>query len=437
MTTEEAWFQEALDLVLSSSTPSLPESKFSVGSVNVEWLENEPGVATIFTTGGTVEDRVLARQVAQAKLAYHGYRQAAYTFDQDGLIKEASWDDLMVKAKRLIQAGNVNLLRNSANVIVGHVQGDHGEYQTEISRDDPNSRVITQWTCECPWDQFAFQRTRQWKKYEGRPCAHVLATYWKALGTPVDEESSPRNNMPGGQMGLPGLEPGELQQVGPGHFMAPGAGGPPSRSGPPLQPLGMPPRGNPTSLPNNMQLAIPGLSPVPGPPPMPGGPQMPMPGATPPPPEPPSRIPPFPMDQIQEQLDAIQPAPPPTVSVPGAKPPTPANPVQYPGGTFSSWKFADEQLQPGMAAQMTKPEMGTAVGKSTEHGAGGWREIPAGAIVEVVHQDPTTQLVEVRWPLHAAGPMEPFHVECAVDPSFLKARPDMANPFEKTWPGKV
>jgi hypothetical protein len=418
-TDERAWFKEAVDHVLSTTTRPLPPTRFSVGASTISWLENEPGVASIFAEGGNLEDRLLARDVARVRLAYHGYRQAQYTFDQDGLIKEAGWDDIMVKAKRLIQAGNVNLLRNSANVIVGQVQGDHGEYQTEIARDDPDSRVITQWTCECPWDQFAFQRTRQWKKYEGRPCAHVLATYWKSLGTPVDEEVSPHNR-PGDQMGLPGLEPGELQQTGPGHFVAP-----PSR-GRPLQPLGQPPM--PSAPPANVgpQLSIPGLAPPPGPQPLP------MPGAQPTPPPSPDRIPPFPMDQIQEQLDAIQPAPPPTVSVPGAKPPTPANPVQYPGGTFSSWKFAAE-LQPGIAAVMTKPEMGTAVGKSTEHGAGAWREIPAGAVVEVVHQDPTTGFVEIRWPLHTAGPMEPFHVECAVDPSFLNARPDLPNPFEKTW----
>lgn len=400
VTSNEAWFREGLDLILSSTTRSLPGSTFKVGASSISWRETEPGFAFIEASGGTVEDRVLARRVAQSRLGYHGYRQAQYTLDHGALTKEASWDDIMAKAKRLIQSQQVHLLRNGANVIVGHVKGDHGEYQTEISRDDPDSRAITQWTCECPWDQYAFQRTRQWKKYEARPCAHVLATWWKSQATPLDDEVKPGGP---GQMSMPGMEPNELQPGAPGQWF-----NPQMQTGPPIRPLKPGPM-LPPAEPGSM------------------GTQLPIPGADQTPPPPPDVMPPFPMDQIQEPV-------PPTVSVPGAKPPTPANPVQYPGGTFSSWRFADEAFKPGMAVQFVKPEMGTAVGKSTEHGAGGWQEIPAGAVAEFVYQDPTTGLCEVRWPLHSAGPMEPFHVECAVDPSFIRPRPDLANPFEKTWP---
>lgn len=239
--------------------------------------------------------------------------------------KTAAWPDIMAKAKRLIQSGNVTLLRNGYNTIVAHVIGDHGEYTSEISRDDPTSRAITQWTCECPWDQYAFQRTRQWKKYEGRPCAHVLAAYWKSLGTPLDEDHPP------------GQEPGR-----PGGPLAPPEG--PRTFSPSDAPVTQPQPGitDPQQGPSQAyqpMLPVPGQAPGAGPVGMPGAP----PGGIPPsgaPMAPPAALtpplmappadngilPPFPMDPAQLQLP---------VSVPGGRPgPYPANPVQQPG-TFS------------------------------------------------------------------------------------------------------
>lgn len=234
--------------------------------------------------------------------------------------KIASWDDIMAKAKRLIQSGNVQLLRNGYNTVVAHVIGDHGEYTSEISRDDPNSRAITQWTCECPWDQYAFQRTRQWKKYEGRPCAHVLAAFWKSQATPLDEDAPP-GATPSGPAVPPGpTEPGvplspfqprlPVQgQPGPDGGMMPGL--PPASQGqfgppnlPPPSPL--PPVGNP---PMQQQMPTPFADPA---------------GS--------GIIPPFPMDPAQLQLP---------VSVPGGRPgPYPANPIQQPG-TFSHVRLAN------------------------------------------------------------------------------------------------
>jgi hypothetical protein len=137
----------------------------------------------------------------------------------------------MDKAKRLIQTGNVTLLRNGYNTIVANVIGDHGQYQSEISRDDPQSRAITQWTCECPWDQFAFQRTRQWKKYEARPCAHVLAAFWKSQSAPLDEDVNPGFGI--GQM--PTAPPGSPSPFG----MMPGMGQGMEGPAPPAPPENM------------------------------------------------------------------------------------------------------------------------------------------------------------------------------------------------------
>lgn len=111
-----------------------------------------------------------------------------------GFTKSAQWADIIAKAKRLIQSGNVTIVHNGPTYVQGHVVGDHGQYTTEISRTDPRSNIIEQWQCECPWSQFAFQRTRKWKKYEGRPCSHVMATYWKGKSTPLDEGSYDPND---------------------------------------------------------------------------------------------------------------------------------------------------------------------------------------------------------------------------------------------------
>lgn len=147
------------------------------------------------------------------------------SFEQYGrMVHQATWDDIVAKAQRLIQSGQVTILRNAPHHLMAHVIGDHGEYNTEISRTDPSSNVIEQWSCECPWDQFAFNRTREWKRFEGRVCSHVLATYWKGKSTPLDYQ--------------PDTGPKPFQKQGPPQqripYQGPGAGGPPE-SGPQMQ----------------------------------------------------------------------------------------------------------------------------------------------------------------------------------------------------------
>lgn len=250
--------------------------------------------------------------------------------------KTAAWPDIMAKAKRLVQSGNVTLLRNGYNIVVAHVIGDHGEYTCEISRDDPESRAITQWTCECPWDQFAFQRTRQWKKYEGRPCAHVLAAYWKSLATPLDEDVAP------GQEGRPGqpVAPGTPRTFSPSPITTPQHGIMDPQQGieqgyQPSLPMQGNPGGEAVPMPGmdqtfegpSMGPLMPGMG-------MPPTSQMPMtvpPSLSPPLMAPPGEtgiIPPQPMAMDPNQMQL-------PVSVPGGRPgPYPANPIQQPG-TFS------------------------------------------------------------------------------------------------------
>lgn len=411
VTDEDDWFERYVRLALSVTPPPLPQRRHKLGATNVSWFETEPGVAFIDARGGTPDDRVLATKYLKSMLAGHGYRVAQYEVDYDttlpwptitaGLKKQAKWGDIMAKAKRLIQTGKVQLLRNGAENVVGKVIGDHGEYQTEFSREDPNSQSMTQWQCDCPWDQYAWQRTRQWKKYEGRPCAHVLATWWASQSHPVDEDAHPSvTQAPAGQA-MPAPGP---QTFGPDPMTQP--------MGP-----GQPPVG-PMQAPVMPGQAV-GTPPIPG--------------------MPPEVLPPFPMEG---QLEPPQPTP---VSIPGAKPPSPANPAQWPGGTLSSvrdgwdnafvtasdpFKPQPEGFANGNIVQLIGSEMGVMEGKSDDHGNGQYTEITPNSTGEVLgtHEQPGLgTLVEVIFPL-GGGELTPYHIRAWLRPDQLAARPDIRRP---------
>lgn len=409
---QDEWFEDYVRLALATPAPTLPPKAQRLGAVDSVWFETEPGVAFIHTIGGSIDDRTLVEHIVRGQLAACNIKQAEYDPENraEDMRREAGWDDIMAKAQRLRAAGQVRLLRNGYNNIVGQVQGDHGDYQTEIMRQDPNSRVITQWTCECPWDQYAFQRTRQWKKYEARPCSHVLATFWQSQATPLDEDVHP---------GAQGMQPGQQ-----GQLFTPPPGQPPT-PGMGAAPMGqMPPQGQ--------QMQIPGLYPglAQGTPPMPST-AIPM-G--------PDIIPPFPMEQMQGQPVA-NPA-----SVPGLRQPSPTNPVQYPGGTFSKvldWDFAGRSdtlsvvtktaaFTNGQMVATKHDDWGTWVGRSTEHGAGQPCKIPQGSVGEVMGTDPSG-MVEVLFMnpaigVNKNGPMEPWGATAWFFESELVPRPDIQPP---------
>lgn len=423
--TEDEWFNEYVATALASPAPKLPPASQKIGSSTVTWFETEPGLAFVHAIDGTPDDRVLATVLVREALRAHGIRQATYIFDQgdelwgNELRKTADWDEIMAKAKRLIQSNQVQILRNGYNNVVGHVQGDHGDYQTEIGRDDPNSRAITTWQCDCPWDQYAWQRTRQWKKYEGRPCAHVLATYWKALSTPLDEDVNPATGQPNAQMSLfnaPHMAPSAPPGAPPSPFNVQAPGGPVQQ----MQIPGMFP-GQATGTPGTTQPAGPAPNQI---------------------------IPPFPLDQLQQAQQQVNPA-----SVPGQRQPSPTNPMQWPGGTFSSvqdgwdlqhdWNFdrlevmsADFNTQPqgfqnGNMISTKYEDWGVWSGKSEDHGAGSPAKIPAGSVGEVLGQDPTTGMVNVLFMGDLTkdhGPLEPYGATAWFLPSEIVERPDVQRP---------
>jgi GNAT superfamily N-acetyltransferase/predicted RNA-binding Zn-ribbon protein involved in translation (DUF1610 family) len=128
--------------------------------------------------------------------------------------KKSAWTDLMDKATRLRQSGGVQIIRNDPDHVVAQVKSgiDDDEkdpdkpdyYTTEIWRDDPDSNAITMWNCDCQWSDYSWGRTRQWKKYEGRPCTHTLATFWegqvKKPGDTSAPPATPPTPLPGGAM---------------------------------------------------------------------------------------------------------------------------------------------------------------------------------------------------------------------------------------------
>lgn len=401
--------QSVLAALFDEAFTPLPPKERKIGNVNVRWWEGRTGEAVIMASGGSIEDRTLAEQITKADLEANGYKRAQFTFDVgEELRKTAAWTDIVNKAKRLIQSGNVTVLRNGYNNLVGHVIGDHGEYNVEIGRDDPESRSITTWECECPWDQYAWQRTRKWKYLEGRPCSHVMALYWKGLATPLDEDPfgpTPMDMQQGtGQKGpAPGLAPEPLPAPAPD---LPRSFGP---EGDILEPEPVPPA-TPDAQPAAM---APPASPEVLPPP-PADQMMP-----PQPPPPPGMTPPG------------FPAPPNSVSVPGARMPTPFNPIQYPGGTYSRVS-ADTTFEPGEIIRLKAPAFGMAEGKSEQHGSGQYQEVPEGSTGEVIGQDATTGWIDAIFPLDDSGPMEPYHVRCFLEPSDVsKTRIRPPGPFIK------
>jgi 2'-5' RNA ligase len=405
-----SWAQEYPDTIsvlasiLRDPAPDYPRTSQKVGASTVHWWEPNPGHAVIMAFGGSIDDRAFAEQYVKLQLEAYGYERTSFTVDSTEQ-KTAGWNEIMEKAKRLIMSGNVTMLRNGYNVIAGHVVGDHGEYNVEIGRDDPSSRAITTWTCECPWDQYAWQRTRQWKKYEGRPCSHVMALYWTSLSTPLDEDISP--NQPQ-QPPLPGMPPGGhgaptpsgQPQLAPNAPTAPGTPMPPS----PVQQQGDQIIGQPT--PAQAPLSQP-----------PGSPDI---------------LPPSPIEQLQMLQPPVpgstpggMPAPPGAVSVPGAKMPSPFNPIQYPGGTYS--KIAAEEFQNGDIVRAATELFGVKEGRDGATDAGEYTAIPPGRRGEVLGQDPTTEFVDVIFPLEG-GPMTSYHVRCYVEANEI-VKVDGKTPF--------
>lgn len=115
-----------------------------------------------------MENMVVNKAYLYQKIADYNQKVAEQSpEDMAGLV---GWPKIMAKAQRLRKAGMVELTANQPNYVSANVTGDHGSYISEIWRENPESQKISNWQCTCPWFQYAFGRTRQWKKLEGRTC---------------------------------------------------------------------------------------------------------------------------------------------------------------------------------------------------------------------------------------------------------------------------
>src|ERR1017187_1370515 len=387
-TDEDSWFEDYLRSYIGPALPYQPPHLANEGATVPTWIEPHPGFYTMQLTGGTHDDQWFAEQYVSAILDEHGLERQMFTFEHQH--KTADYSEVEQKATRLIQAGKVHVQANHGEEIQGIVEGDHGTYEVNIKKDaNPESESISRWTCECEWGQFAWGRTRQWKKFEGRPCAHVLALYWAARSVPQEMDQIPEGWTE---------EPATQGQGGGG---APGAGGPPPGGGFPEG--GMVPPGASGMMMNPPQ------------PPPAVGQGMP-PGQA---PEPQPGLPPYPA--APGNMPAMNP-----VSVPGQKLQSPLNPIQNAGGTFSHVLSAGSEFSNGDIVQLKQEDVGQWVGLN----GGEPKTVPANSIGEVLGTHPTTGLVNVYYagPAEGNGPLEPHGVMAWHWPTDVIRRDDIKKP---------
>lgn len=414
MDKESAYIKE----IISSIQP-LPPRKQVIGKTTVAWWEGKPGDAVVMAEGGSDRDEIIAANIVMAQLKKFGYKRAKFHFaeedpteildrertetqDKGGdeyekiVQRNENWNNIIEDAKTMINNGSVTLVTNEPDYIFGIVKGrdptsDHSQtprqqntYESSITRESADDPTITGWKCTCPWNQFARQRTRQWKMYEGRPCVHVLALYYAAKQSPVTDLTEPSPfeapeqapapspgapspfatppGAPGGELGGPGMPGGQVPSVPEGpegiRQLTPfkpedvGAMDPDELLEQRLGPLA--PQRNEPRRPNEEQSE-----------------------------EPRRNIQRPPLEQLKEmqrlkeapaapgQSPYGQAAPRGTVSVPGARPPSERNPMNLPGGVYSKVNI---------------------IGLDDNDN---YREVKAGTKAEVLAVDEATRMAEV------------------------------------------
>lgn len=95
------------------------------------------------------------------------------------LTHTATWSDVRAKARRIRSTGGVRIIVSNPGRVVAHVRGDTAVYETELNR-VPGRQQVAHWACACAWAAYSWGRTGPWRRYEGRLCAHALATQYEA-----------------------------------------------------------------------------------------------------------------------------------------------------------------------------------------------------------------------------------------------------------------
>ena len=110
---------------------------------------------------------------------------------EDPIHKEAAWKDVAAKARRLRSTGQVMTQAANPRVITTIVNGDHDVYDCLIVRGNilEGNSAVTQWSCSCPWGQWAFKREHT---FVGRLCSHAYASLIELQALHKSKDNSQR-----------------------------------------------------------------------------------------------------------------------------------------------------------------------------------------------------------------------------------------------------
>ncbi len=167
----ESWKWEHQD---DDPEPAFPEDPYSDPAFMRGYEEAE---RETMEYGGVGEAALFINEFME-HVKKGGAKQSAYQ-------KHAIWSDIVEKATRYLNEGRVQMQNNMPDHSIATVTGDTGVYTTEIWRQDPSRpNTLSGWSCTCPWGEHSWGRTRIWKKYEGRPCAHTVVLSWESQKQP-------------------------------------------------------------------------------------------------------------------------------------------------------------------------------------------------------------------------------------------------------------
>lgn len=90
------------------------------------------------------------------------------------MIKESTWRDVMMKAKRIRSSGGVLVRTSSPSAVEAEVFGDNFNYRTTV--EFGRNRSIAHFECGCGWGAYVWTRS---DRYYGRMCSHALALQYE------------------------------------------------------------------------------------------------------------------------------------------------------------------------------------------------------------------------------------------------------------------
>lgn len=138
------------------------------------------------------------REYINDPVSYDFAQEGCFDLEKIGRMQhQSAWVDVERKAKRLLESGNVVLYHKRPYdlevpqglvEVSGNITGDHARYDAKIILPHPKSRAVRTWSCQCTWARYVWNRSPEYKRFEGRLCSHVLALWWMTFNLPVEYE---------------------------------------------------------------------------------------------------------------------------------------------------------------------------------------------------------------------------------------------------------